>query len=375
MPDLEAVEVNFDGITYAKGASVIKQLVAYVGLDAVPGRPARLLRQARLGQRHLRRPAHRAGGGVRPGAAQVRRAVAGDRAGQHAAAGGRRSAPTARTPRWWCCRRRRPTYPTLRTHRIGVGLYDLQRRPAGPARPARDRRRPASAPSSPALAGVPAADVLLLNDDDLTYAKLRLDERSMATVVQHIAGFDSSLARALCWAAAWDMVRDAELAARDYVALVCSRPAGRARHQPGHRHAAAGADRADHVRRPGVGADRLGAAGRHRPGRAGRGRAGQRVPARLGARVRRRGAQPTTTWPCCAAGWTATDVPDGPDRSTPSCAGRCCSRWPRTGAADRRRDRGASWTATARPAASGRPRCARALVPTAGEQGRDVARG
>ncbi len=65
-----------------------------------------------------------------------------------------------------------------------------------------------------------AADVLLLNDDDLTYAKLRLDERSMATVVQHIAGFDSSLARALCWTAAWDMTRDAELAARDYVALV-----------------------------------------------------------------------------------------------------------------------------------------------------------
>ncbi len=99
MPDLEAVEVNFDGITYAKGASVIKQLVAYVGLDAVPRRPARLLRQARLGQRHLRRPAHRAGGRVRPGAAQVRRAVAGDRAGQHAAPRGRRSPPTARTQR------------------------------------------------------------------------------------------------------------------------------------------------------------------------------------------------------------------------------------------------------------------------------------
>jgi aminopeptidase N len=64
--------------------------------------------------------------------------------------------------------------------------------------------------------------VLLLNDDDLTYAKLRLDERSMATVVRHLAGFDNSLARALCWAAAWDMLRDAELAARDYVMLVTS---------------------------------------------------------------------------------------------------------------------------------------------------------
>src|SRR5690606_24072684 len=33
IPDLQAVEVNFDGITYAKGASVLKQLVAYVGLE------------------------------------------------------------------------------------------------------------------------------------------------------------------------------------------------------------------------------------------------------------------------------------------------------------------------------------------------------
>ncbi len=86
----------------------------------------------------------------------------------------------------------------------------------------------------PQLAGVRAPDVLLLNDDDLTYAKLRLDERSMATVVQHIDGFESSLARALCWTAAWDMVRDAELSARDYLALVPDRAARRDRHQPGH---------------------------------------------------------------------------------------------------------------------------------------------
>jgi aminopeptidase N len=66
------------------------------------------------------------------------------------------------------------------------------------------------------------ADVLLLNDEDLTYAKLRLDERSMSTVVDHLSGFESSLTRALCWAAAWDMTRDAELAARDYVRLVCA---------------------------------------------------------------------------------------------------------------------------------------------------------
>jgi aminopeptidase N len=110
-------------------------------------------------------------------------------------------------------------FPTLRTHRIGVGLYDLSG-----GRLVRREHLEVDVTGQRTvltrLTGVPAADVLLLNDEDLTYAKLRLDERSMATVVQHIAGLESSLARALVWAAAWDMVRDAELAARDYVALV-----------------------------------------------------------------------------------------------------------------------------------------------------------
>ena len=111
--------------------------------------------------------------------------------------------------------------------------------------------------------------MLLLNDDDLTYAKLRLDERSMATVVQHIAGFDSSLARALCWAAAWDMLRDAELAARDYVALVCTGLPAETRHQPGHRDPAAGGQRAlTMYADPEWAPTGWAAAGRHRPRRA-----------------------------------------------------------------------------------------------------------
>ena len=61
---------------------------------------------------------------------------------------------------------------------------------------------------------------MLVNDDDLTYAKIRLDERSLATLVEHVGDFTESLPRALCWAAAWDMTRDAEMPARDYVSLV-----------------------------------------------------------------------------------------------------------------------------------------------------------
>ena len=106
MPDVAAVEVNFDGITYAKGAAWSSSSSPTSG-SSVRGRAARLLRRARLGQRHLRRPARRAQPRQRPAAARVRRPVAGDRAGQHAAAGGRRSTPTAATARSRCGRRRR----------------------------------------------------------------------------------------------------------------------------------------------------------------------------------------------------------------------------------------------------------------------------
>ncbi|MDM4720385.1 aminopeptidase N [Micromonospora sp. WMMA1363] len=218
MPDLEAVEVNFDGITYAKGASVVKQLVAYVGekpflaglrsyfdkhawgnatfddllseLEAASGRELRKFAAQWLetAQVNTLRPEVTVGAD-----GSYERVVV------------RQEAPVG--------------YPTLRTHRIGVGLYDLT-----DGRLVRRERVEVDvageATELTQLVGARAADVLLLNDDDLTYAKLRLDERSMATVVQHIAGFESSLARALCWTAAWDMIRDAELAARDYLALV-----------------------------------------------------------------------------------------------------------------------------------------------------------
>ena len=218
MPDLEAVEVNFDGITYAKGASVIKQLVAYVELDSfLAGLRAYFQRHAWGNATFddlLTELETASGRELRKFAAQwletaqvntLRPVLTIGADGAYEKVVVKQEAPAA--------------YPTLRTHRIGVGLYDVQ----GDRLVRRDLIEidvSGEETGIPALAGVPAADVLLLNDDDLTYAKLRLDERSMASVVQHIDGFESSLPRALCWAAAWDMLRDAELAARDYLALV-----------------------------------------------------------------------------------------------------------------------------------------------------------
>jgi aminopeptidase N len=71
-----------------------------------------------------------------------------------------------------------------------------------------------------ALTGEPRPDLVLINDDDLTYAKIRLDPHSTATLAACIGEFAESLPAALCWAAAWDMCRDAELPAREYIQLV-----------------------------------------------------------------------------------------------------------------------------------------------------------
>jgi aminopeptidase N len=218
--DVEAVEVNFDGITYAKGASVIKQLVAYVGQDAfLQGLRAYFAAHAwgnatfddllgaleEASGRQLRDFASQWLETAQVNTLRPRVEIADD--GTYSSVVIEQTAPAA--------------YPTLRTHRLAIGLYDL----SGDRLVRRSRLELDVAGASttvPELVGVRAADVLLLNEDDLTYAKLRLDERSMATVVAHIAGFESSLARGLAWAAAWDMVRDAELAGRDYVKLVCA---------------------------------------------------------------------------------------------------------------------------------------------------------
>ena len=113
-------------------------------------------------------------------------------------------------------------HPTLRRHRLGIGLYDARREAGRLMRrtPPRGGRRGRRSPRSTQLVGVRQPDLLLLNDGDLTYAKIRLDERSLETVVGGLSRLDDSLARALCWGAAWDMTRDAEMSATDFVTLV-----------------------------------------------------------------------------------------------------------------------------------------------------------
>jgi len=215
--DTDAVRLHFDGITYAKGASVLKQLVAWVGKDAFAEGCRRYFRRHEWGNAEL-----------------------GDFLGALEETSGRDLGP------WWqewlqtagvntlrgeagidgdhyasfsVLQEGMPGHPTLRSHRVAIGLYNR-----GDEGLARDRRVELDVVGErtevASLAGQAVPELLLLNDDDLAYAKVRLDQRSVATLQEHLGRVVDPLARNLCWAALWDMVRDAELATRRFVALV-----------------------------------------------------------------------------------------------------------------------------------------------------------
>jgi aminopeptidase N len=220
MVDIETVEVNFDGITYAKGAAVLRQLVAYVGSENFLagvrdyfGKHA--WSNATLAD--LLDALEHASGRQLSGWSKAWLETAGVNTLWPEFTAG----PDGTFTEFAVCQSAPQEHPVLRPHRIAVGLYDR-----GDAGLVRRRRAEIDVTGErtpvPELTGERAADLVLVNDDDLTFAKMRLDERSLRTLTGSIGEFTDSLPAALCWSAAWDMCRDAELAARDYVALVVS---------------------------------------------------------------------------------------------------------------------------------------------------------
>jgi aminopeptidase N len=218
--DLQAVEVNFDGITYAKGASVLKQLVAWVGLEnfleGIQGYfqdfafgnsefKDLLMALEKSSGRELESWAHEwlQTSGVNTLAPQFEL----DSDGAYSSFSVLQSAIAE--------------HPTLRRHRLGIGLYD-QVEGRLVRRTSLETDVEGEVTEVAELVGQKQPDLLLLNEGDLAYAKIRLDERSLATLTSSIETIDDSLARALCWGAAWDMTRDAEMSATDFVTLVLS---------------------------------------------------------------------------------------------------------------------------------------------------------
>ncbi|MFL6075086.1 MAG: aminopeptidase N [Mycobacteriales bacterium] len=218
IPDLAATELNFDNITYAKGASVLKQLAAYVGREPFLAGLARYLDAHAYGVTSLAdllRALEEASGRDLSGWSAEWLEAAGVNTLRPELADG----PDGTLARVAIHQQAPDAHPTLRRHRLAVGLYDrdgdrLVRR----QRVELDVTGPRT--EVPELAGVPRPAVLLLNDDDLTYAKVRLDPDSLAAALDGLGRFADPLAREVVWSAAWDMARDAELPPRAYVRAV-----------------------------------------------------------------------------------------------------------------------------------------------------------
>ncbi|GAA3526857.1 aminopeptidase N [Streptomyces osmaniensis] len=217
--DLQDAKLNFDGITYAKGASVLKQLVAYVGQDA-------FLEGAR---RYFKRHAY---GNTRLGdLLSVLEETSGRDMGAWARSWLQTAGVNSLTPQVLLDGEGRvselavvqeaaESHPELRPHRVAVGLY---RRTADGAleryaRAETDVDGPRSIVTE--LAGAEAPELVLVNDDDLTFCKTRFDETSLATLRAALGEMTDPLARALCWSALWNMTRDALLPAREFIDLV-----------------------------------------------------------------------------------------------------------------------------------------------------------
>ncbi|HEX6872986.1 MAG TPA: aminopeptidase N, partial [Micromonosporaceae bacterium] len=189
--DLQDVQVNFDGITYAKGAAVLRQLVAWVGTEAFfagvrayfdrhawdSARLADLLAAlTEASGRDLARWSRQWLTTAGPNTLRPEFTVT--EAGRFASFAVRQEAPAE--------------HPTLRSHRIAIGLY---RRDGGRLVRARRVELDLSGARTevPELVGEARPDLVLLNDDDLTYALIRLDPHSMATLARSIADIAESL--------------------------------------------------------------------------------------------------------------------------------------------------------------------------------------
>jgi aminopeptidase N len=222
MVDMEAVNANFDGITYAKGASVLHQLVAHVG------RPQFIAALQTYFAKHA-----------------WANTTLDDLLVELEASSGRKLDAWVKT--WLqtagvntlrpvldiqdgsytsiAIAQEAPLIPEgskeLRPHRLAVGLYDI----TGDAlklRKSVELDVNGALTTVDELAGEKTADLLLINDRDLSYAKLRFDDRSVATLKSHLGALNDDLARALCWAAVWDMHRDAEISTSDFMQIAFS---------------------------------------------------------------------------------------------------------------------------------------------------------
>ncbi len=220
VPTLGEAIANFDGISYAKGASVLKQLVAYLGRDEFFGGV-----QAYFAE-------HGWGNATLADLLRALEASSGRSLADWSKAWLETAGPNTLRPdftvdsqgaftEFAVLQQAPPSHPTLRPHHIAIGLYDR----AGDTVTRRHQVLvDVTGPRTvlPELTGQPQPDLILLNDDDLGYAIVRFDERSLATLAESIGQFTDSLARTVCWSAVIDMALQGELSLPGFVRILAA---------------------------------------------------------------------------------------------------------------------------------------------------------
>ena len=219
MVDIETVKANFDGITYAKGASVLQQLVAHVGRENfISGLKKYFAKHAYKNTtlRDLLSELEITSGRkldpwvatwLQTAGVNTLRPVLAINDGKYSEVAVKQEAPTIPAGS-----------KELRPHRMAVGLYDLQG-DALKLRKSVELDVEGELTKVTELSGEKVADLLLINDRDYSYAKIRFDENSIQTLKSHLGKVSDSLPRALCWSASWDMLRDAEISASDFIEI------------------------------------------------------------------------------------------------------------------------------------------------------------
>ena len=219
VPTLSEAEANFDGISYAKGAAVLRQLLAYIGRDSFLAGLRAYFAEHSWGNatladllRALEASSGRSLGDWSKAWLET--------AGPNTLRAEFETGPGGTFTSFAILQTAPPGYPTLRPHHLAIGLYDR----ASSGELVRTHRIEAdiSGPRTPLpeLTGVTQPDLILINDDDLDYTLIRFDERSLATLTESIGGFTDDLARSVCWGAVADMASQAELSVPAFVKIV-----------------------------------------------------------------------------------------------------------------------------------------------------------
>ena len=217
--DTDQTLLNFDGITYGKGAAVIKQLVAAMGMEGFRDGMRRYFRRHEFGNTTLSQFLDALQEGVGRDLHQWARLWLETASLNTVAAGW--STDGDRLTALSLTQTAPEAYPTLRPHRLDVALVrDADGRVSIDTLPAEiDGAQTEVADAG----GRPAPSLVVPNHNDHAFAKVALDEVSLTYVREHLERVDDALLRQLIWQSLWNMVRDQQLRSQDYLALVAGK--------------------------------------------------------------------------------------------------------------------------------------------------------